>query len=419
MIRWLLGNVGLVLLALIVAVVVWVAAEWDDDPILEDEFDQPIPVKVINQPPGTYLVDGWQQGVSVRLQAPQSVWEQLEPGQFTAILDLSPDVSPLEPGGYWVQAEVSIDLEPAVILEVEPEWILIELEAIRERLVPVYVQVRGEPDLGYQADEPIVLSDTVKVSGPASQVDQVTHASTSISLQGAQDTVEEDAAVLTPVNADGKRVDGVTLQPEQVQVRVPVEPLPNIKEMSVTLDQLGQPAEGYRVTNVSINPPVVRVLGPVFILEDLPGFLTTAPISIEGRTEDVVERLPLELPPGISMFDPETPAVQVTIDIEPFLDSVTVTRTLTFQGLQSGLMANASPQVVEVILSGPRPRLSALLDEDVRVILDLSGLRLGEEDQIEPVVIQPEGITVDSIIPSVIQVKIVRASSPTATPQDE
>ena len=98
MIRWLLGNLGLVLLALIVAVVVWVAAEWDDDPILEDEFDQPIPVKVINQPPGTYLVDGWQQDVSVRLQAPQSVWEQLEPGQFTAILDLSPDMSPLEPG---------------------------------------------------------------------------------------------------------------------------------------------------------------------------------------------------------------------------------------------------------------------------------------------------------------------------------
>ena len=141
--------------------------------------------------------------------------------------------------------------------------------------------------------------------------------------------------------------------------------------------QLGQPAEGYHVTDVAISPPVVRVLGPAFILDDLPGFLTTSPISIEGRTEDVVERLPLDLPPGISMFDPKEPAVQVTIEIEPFFDSMSVTRTLTYQGLRPGLRAVSSPEVVEVIISGPRPRLSNLAAEDVRVVLDVSEMGSG------------------------------------------
>ena len=136
---------------------------------------------------------------------------------------------------------------------------------------------------------------------------------------------------------------------------------------------------------------------------------------MEGRTEDIVERLLLELPPGVSMFDPPEPAVQVTIEIDPFFDSVTVTRTLTFQGLSAELTAVASPNDVEVILSGPRPRLSSLLPEDVRVILDLSGLRLGDEAQLEPLVVAPEGIRVESIIPSVIQVRIER--NPTPTPQ--
>jgi YbbR domain-containing protein len=206
------------------------------------------------------------------------------------------------------------------------------------------------------------------------------------------------------------------LSPEQVQVSVPVRPLPNVKEMSVTWTQVGQPAEGYHITNVGIDPPVVRVRGPVFVLRELPGFLTTEPISIDGRTEDVVERLLLELPPGVSMFDPPEPAVQVTIEIDPFFDSVTVTRTLTFQGLPASLTAVASPNDVEVILSGPRPRLSSLLPEDVRVILDLSGLRLGDEEQLEPLVVAPEGIRVESIIPSVIQVRIERQPTPTPQP---
>jgi YbbR domain-containing protein len=188
--------------------------------------------------------------------------------------------------------------------------------------------------------------------------------------------------------------------------------------MLVKVEVLGQPDPDYRVTDVRINPSVVKIIGSPSVLGDLSGFLTTVPISIAGRTEDVVERLPLELPPGVATVDPNEPAVQVTVEIEPFPGSLTVTRTVTFQGLQPGLMAQASPQVVEVLLSGPRPRLSTLLPEDVRVILDVSDLRLGDQDQLEPVVVQPEGITVDSVIPSVIQVEIVQMPSPTPESQE-
>lgn len=418
MIRWLLENVGLIVLAFVIAVVVWIAAEWEADPIVEAEFDQPIPVSVENQPPGTHLVEGWQNEVQVRLRAPQSVWDRLSPDDFQAVLDLSPNLNPLEPDEYDVGVQVSIRLEPATLLRVEPDFIRIELEAIEERTVSVSIDVRGDPDLGYQAGD-AVYTDTVKVKGPTSQVNEVALAISSVSLRGARATVEENVT-LNPVDGDGKRMNGVTVIPEQIQVSVPVRPLPNVKEMSVTWTQLGQPAEGYHITNVGIEPPVVRVRGPVFVLRELPGFLSTEPISIAGRTEDVIERVPLELPPGISMFDPPEPAVRVTIQIDPFIDSVTVTRTLTYRGLRSGLTASASPQVVELILSGPRPLLSSLLPDDVRVVLDLSDLGVGYEGQNEPEVLLPEDITVESIIPSVIQVQIQRVPSrtPTPTPQE-
>jgi YbbR domain-containing protein len=416
MIRWLLENVGLLVLALIIALVVWIAQEWERDPIVEDDYAQPISVVVRNQPSGTHLVDGWQQEVRVHLRAPESVWGRLRPADFSARLDLSPNLAPLEPGEYDVGVQVSVNVEPAVLLKVEPEFIRIELEAIRQRLVPVDVQIRGEPNLGYQAGAP-VYTDTVKVEGPASQVDRVVQAEASISLSGARAPVEEQVS-LTPVDVDGRRVSGVTLQPERVQVRVPVRQRPNFKEMAVNVEILGQPAVDYRVTNVSYTPSVVNVIGSPVVLDKLPGVLNTVPISIGGRTENVVERLALELPAGVSVVDPNELAVQVSIQIEPLPGSVTVTRTLTYQGLQPGLMPIASPAVVEVILSGPRPRLSALLPEDVRVILDLSDLGLGDEGQLEPVVVPPEGTTVESIIPSIIQVQIVRETTPTPTPQE-
>jgi YbbR domain-containing protein len=427
MIRWLIENVGLMLLAFVIAMVVWVAAEWDKDKIIEGEFEQPVPIEVENQPPDTYLVDGWQQEVRVRLRAPESVWDQLRSGDLRAVANLaSLDEGLLAPGRHLVSLQIVIkDIEQIRVLRVEPRDIEIELEAIRTRAVPVDVQVRGEPDLGYTVSGQVVVSDTIKaivsdtveVRGPASQADQVSQAVGSVSLRGRRETLDEEVA-LTPVDAEGKLVEGVTLEPKRVRVRVPVEPVPNVKELSVTIDRQGRPAEGYRVTNVHIVPPVVRVLGPVNILNDLPGILSTVPISIQGRTEDVVERLPLELPPGVAVIDPSEPAVQVTIDIEPIPGSVTVTRTVTFQGLQPRLMAVASPQVVEMILSGPLPRLSALLPEDVRVILDLSDLRLGDEAQLEPVVVLPTGITKESMIPAVIQVRISLEPTPTPEPQN-
>lgn len=418
MIRWLVENAGLMLLALFFAVLVWVAAEWENDPILVDEFEQSFAVQIRNLPQDTHIVGGEQQEVRVRLRATRSVWEQLNSNQFQVFINLSPaSQGPLEPGLYQVPVEVLTELDEVVILGVEPTWLEVELEAIEERAAPVVVQVRGGPALGYQADAVQVISDTVQMRGPVSLLKQVVQVEGSIVLQGNEKETVKKLAQLTPYDAAGGRVNGITLEPERVLVHVPLRRLFNYKELIVDVDVQGEPAPDYHLVAISVNPEVVQVIGSASVLDGLSGIIATYPISIEGRTEDVVERLPLVLAAGTTMAYPNVPVVQVTIDIEPDLGQVTLTRTLTFHGLQPNLAALASPNVVDVILSGPLPRLSALLPDDVPVILDLSGMRLGDVEQLVPEAIQPEGITVDSIIPAIVQVEIIRAPLPTQEPE--
>jgi hypothetical protein len=73
-----------------------------------------------------------------------------------------------------------------------------------------------------------------------------------------------------------------------------------------------------------------------------------------------------------------------------------------------------SPEIVEVILSGPLPKLESLGPDDVRVVLSLFEYPLGTH-QILPEVITPEDIESQSLIPETVQVRI--SETPTPTPQ--
>ena len=81
-------------------------------------------------------------------------------------------------------------------------------------------------------------------------------------------------------------------------------------------------------------------------------------------------------------------------------------KDLESQGLGPGLIAVASPSTVDVILSGPLPTLDSLTPESVRVVLDLLNLPPGLHQVTPKVVVLPEGVTVQTVLPSTIEVLI-------------
>ncbi len=410
MLRWFSDNLGSLLMAFVLALVVWVGAINEQDPIQTRNFPNPIKLEYEGLGEGLLIVDGQPREGEITLRAPaNSVWNQLTKDD----IHLRVDLTGLGPGTYVVPVSPSVDRQPVRIIDYSPQEVQITLETARTRQVVISVRSRGEPAVGYQLGDPVVTPENAQVSGPASVVDQVAALRASVDVAGRRQDVDVEVT-LVPVDADGRPVAGVEVSPQRARVLVPVEQLGGQRAVAVVPIIEGQVEPGYRVTNITVTPTLVTLTSSDPQAVDLlPGFVETEPVSLTGAQESIERRVPLRIPQGFSVVGDQLVLVQVTI--EAIESSITLTRTLEFQGLDNGISAAASPQEVSVILNGPLPTLEQLQPEDVRVVLDILGLGPGTY-QIEPqVIIIPTDIVVQTILPDNIEVTITQGS-PTPTP---
>ncbi|MEE8163474.1 MAG: CdaR family protein [Anaerolineae bacterium] len=411
MIRRVLNNFGSVALAIALAVTVWVVATNEQYPSMKGTFPETIPLQVLNKGEGMVIFADIVKTVKVIVQAPQTSWDRLSADKFEVVVDLEG----LPAGRHDVEVQVTCTDRFVKILEVQPPEVSIRLEEYREKELAVQAKVMDNPPLGYIGRTPVVTPSKAKVSGPASMVDQVSELVAEIYLRGAKEAVERPVDLLAR-NEEGEAVGWVDIAPFEVMVWVPIEQRLGYKEVSVRPMLEGQVAPGYRISNVSVEPSNATIFGSPLVIEGIPGSLEITPIDVSDANADVVERVTLTLPQGVTVLGEQS--VLVRISVTAIESSLTVQRELVIQGLQPGLKATPSPEVVDVILSGPVPKLDTLEPEDVQVILDLYDLKSGTY-KVTPKVVVPEGLKAESILPDTIEVEITIGPllTPTRTPE--
>jgi YbbR domain-containing protein len=363
--QWVASNVGLLLLSLGLALLIWMVAVREENPIDERWFTTPIPIEFQNRPEDMELYNPSQTNVNVAVRAPVSVLEDLQLEDFEAVVDLSG----LEEGEHRLPVTVSVDREPALVRDVQPQSISLYLESMVEREVPVDVRLTGSTAVGYVSRRHTIEPLTVTVRGPDSFVAQVVGVSGEISVEGARNDVEREVA-LQPVDVDGEVVSNVELEPSRVSVVVPVEQLSGYSDLGVVPTIEGEPAPGYRVSSIEVEPSAVKVYGRREVIEALSGVIRTEPLSIEGAQQDIEEEVLLDVPQGISLIEMRDPIVTVRVRITPQEGSLTLELPVQLQGVSQGITATVAPTAVQVILSGPQPILDLLQQEDVRVVVD-------------------------------------------------
>jgi YbbR domain-containing protein len=409
--RWLAKNLGTLLTAFILAVIVWVSAVIASDPNEEHVLGRPVPIEIIGQDPNLQIMGPVPSTVTVALRAPTSVWTQLnnDPSLVTAKIDLST----LGPGEHTVPVQVQITPHLVLLVSQDPEQVTVNLDSIVSQVFPIELIVTGNPPVGYQAQTPIINPSVVKVTGAESLVSQVKQARLTMDITNANQTITRDESPVL-LNADGQGVNGLTLTPETVSVTQPIVLLGGYRYVIVRAVTVGQVATGYRVTNIFVTPiGVVVFSSDPELVNNLPGYIETQPIDLTGK-EDYFETLvDLNLPAGISVVGDSKVLVQVSV--AAIESSLAVSLPVEVIGLSPGLAASVNPVVVNVILSGPVPVLNTLGPTDVRVVVDLTGFKVGTYQFTPQVNILPERVTLSSILPATVEVTITIAPTPTKT----
>jgi YbbR domain-containing protein len=404
-VRRLLGGLGSFVLALLLAVTVWIVARMETDPFSQRTFTS-VPITILNQPDDTILIEPLVEWVAVTTRAPESILLELRPSDFLATMDLTG----IEPGTpAIVPVEVTSSNEAVRIGDWEPADQNVYLEAVGTLTLPVSIGVEGEVATGYQAGRLTVSADQVTISGQQAQLAKVAAMIGSVVVAGVREDLVEVVPV-RPVDAGGDLVPGLEWAPKEVQVQVSVSRKLGYKpEVEVVPDLRGEPAPGYRLGSVTTEPSTVTLAGVPSVLEVLPGFVETYPISVTNATANLLELSPLTVPNSVVVVGVDF--VTVTVEVLPIESSRAISSSVEIRGVRPERTASASPNVVNVILEGPDAILVDMTPDDLRVIVDVFGLGLGVH-RVAPEVLAPEGVAVVNIIPETIEVVL----APTPTP---
>jgi len=403
--RNLLNTLASVLLSLILAVVVWAGAISAQNPSVTQTFRQPLNIQFRNQPEGTVVVTRLDTTVQVRLTAPQDTWAVLSASDMEAYVDLSQ-----APIGQDVQLEVVVQIKrPGVrLVERSPAFTTVRLERLASKTVPVRVNIIDSPPLGYVTREPVVTPPEVEVSGPQPSVDRVDHVGVDVWLRGTTESINRDLAP-SPLSKDSLPITGLTVTPPTVNVQIELAQRANwAPNVPVRVNLVGEVAPLYSVSNITVVPSRVTLLGLPDALSEIQGYINTEPIDITGATESISRRVTLQLPAGVTVV-PDTPeasqTVQVEIEIVPITSGRTMQVPVRGQGLAPGFEATFSPDTVDVVLYGPLAQLQNLTADDVQATVNLVDLAPGTH-RLTPTVVVPPEFELKGVLPETVEVQI-------------
>jgi YbbR domain-containing protein len=410
--RGLASNIRTFLLAFVLGFSVWLSAVTGEDPDEVAVFPNPVPLEVIGQDPSLVLTSDIPSTIKVTLRAPRSKWEELTTQENSVTSTL--DISGLSAGEHTQTVQVLIDARPVQIVLKTPETITFTLEPLKTESLPVDIELTGQPAVGFQAGDPVVEPTQIAISGPESIVRQAARARVVVNLDDARESIDE-AFDIQVVDDKNTVLNGVTINPESAKVTIPLSPQSGYRDLAVKVLMRGQVASGYRLENITVFPPVITVFAPdPELVNALAAVVDTQPLDIQDAKANISTRLALTLPDNITIVGTKT--VEVQVDITPIQTSLTLPLPINLIGLPDGFDAQISPEIVDVIISGPIPVLDALTPQDIKVTVDVTGLDLGTH-QLEPKVeVFVENVLEGSILPSTVEVVLSVRPTPTPIP---
>lgn len=284
------------------------------------------------------------------------------------------------------------------VVSIIPETVSVVFETVDARTVPVNVRMVGNPEEDRWYNMTRSNPATLTISGAASLVRNIASAYVYVDVSGMDSsfTVAERYVLL---DSAGNEISQDMLDRSSTSISVNMEVYPTREiPISTEIDNVvtGQPADGYEVKSVSIQPQSVVVAAEQDLLDSIQK-LHIEPISVQGLTQSFSARADVSSLSSFKSISAEEVYVNVIIaeeSVSAWIDNV----SLSFVNKREGLSLSRKNEAVRVHVTGPRSVVEKLQQTGIVATVDLDGLDVGTyavplklpEDTYPEVIFTPE-----------------------------
>lgn len=291
------SNLGLKILAVLVACVIWVFVVNVDDPEKTQSFSD-VKVEIRNSDcfgvDKTFSVQEDTDKVRVWIKARESVLNRLQSKDFKVVADMR-NVTLGNAVPYTLECTNSAITKAN--WECEPASMKIKIENVVQESFGVEVDTTGDPQEGYDVGATsIEEGDTINIAGAESLVNIIHKVSMSVSVNGiSSDKTVKGNIVVTDKNGTDftqSQMDklvfttssGDLIKDGILNARINLWKVQ--QNVKVKVGTYGTPAPGYRVSEVKVTPETISISGEEETLNELNGELSLSDmISVDGVSE--------------------------------------------------------------------------------------------------------------------------------------
>ena len=403
-------NMGLKIISLIIAVILWLVVMNIDDYSMTRTIRN-IPVTQLNGDSITNLgkvydvVSG--STVDIVVKGPRSVVDSLSQSSFTATADLSQlsITNSVQINVTANDARINNDIEISYV----SRTMNLSIEDKVTKEMPIRAVASGEPAEGFALGDTYVTPNMIEITGPESIISKVTEVRASINVSGQSESIN-DLVVPQCLNAYGESQNGKSIELGVEEVRVSAT-IYSTKTIPVRIVPEGDPAAGYVITGINYNPQSITVAGEKSKLEKLDA-LEIATLDLAGAMQNTEMNLSVApvLPEGIYLADTNNDiAVNVLIEKLEGKEIVITASDIELRNKREDMDYSLNISgIYKLRLRGLAKYIDAVTKESLDIYLNVDGKDEGVQD-----------VSPSYTKPSNVDVTLVGRMTLTVTPKEE
>jgi YbbR domain-containing protein len=368
-------NIGLKILSIILAALLWLVITNVDDPITQKPFYN-VPVEILNKSVLTDLNQVYEitEGATIdfTVAARRNITDDLTVSDFKVTADFSKlsDVN-----------AVTIDIkcprygDEVTVAKGLYQVMKVDLEELTQKNFKVNVVQIGEPADGYYVAEK-TASTIINVSGPKTKMERIAEIVAEVDVTGVAGSFRTNEKPKA-LDESGKEIDASNLKFNFDYVTINIGML-KTKPIDLLVTVTGKPADGYIMAAYDYEPKSIKIAGEAAALNNIQSL--TVEENIDGASENIKKEINLQnqLPEGIILTgDNQTVTVEITLVRAETKEITVLPEEIEIRNKPEDLDYIFISGSVILRLYGPVTETAGITVKTLKPYVDLSGCSAG------------------------------------------